>query len=60
MNIQAEQWRNEIPLTTVNLQFKGQNSSVLPPYSPADMSILPRNSLVDMSCMCTLSVVLQT
>lgn len=42
--------------TTINPQFKGINSLVLPCYIPVDMSVLPHNSPVDMSHMCTSSV----
>jgi hypothetical protein len=39
---------NVTALPTV--RFNGQNSSVLPRYSPVDVSVLARNSPVDMSC----------
>jgi hypothetical protein len=43
----------------VNPRFNEQNSSVLPRYYPADLSVLPCNNLVDVSCMSTLQVVLR-
>jgi hypothetical protein len=41
-----------------DFRFNRKNSLVAPRYSPVDMSVLPDNSLVDMSCMCTSSVML--
>jgi hypothetical protein len=41
-----------------DLGFNKQNYLVLPCYSPVDISVLPQNSLIYMSCMCTSSAVL--